>query len=177
VPSVSLLAEFPVAIVDTVVDKRGSRELAKSYLDFLYTREGQTIAAENGNRVHDAAVTAQFKDKFPEVRLVTVEDVFGGWANASRRSISRPMVCSTRFTATVDLNPHFASDGRRPSGNSPAICLFPSKDASLEASRICPGCRFRSGSPCFTWPDRRAAARRAASSRPRASVPRITGAS
>lgn len=91
VPSVSLLAEFPVAIVDKVVDKHGSRELAKSYLDFLYTPEGQTIAAENGNRVHDAAAAAQFKDKFPEVRLVTVEDVFGGWANVQKE--------------------HFASDG------------------------------------------------------------------
>jgi sulfate/thiosulfate transport system substrate-binding protein len=78
-PSVSLLAEFPVAIVDKVVDQRGSRELAKAYLDFLYTPEGQKILAENGNRVNDQAVAAQFKDKFPEVRLVTVEDVFGGW--------------------------------------------------------------------------------------------------
>jgi sulfate transport system substrate-binding protein len=79
-PSVSLLAEFPIAIVDKVVDKRGSRELAKSYLDHLYTPEGQKIAAEFGLRVNDAAVAAEFKDKFPEVRLVTVEDQFGGWA-------------------------------------------------------------------------------------------------
>jgi len=78
-PSVSLLAEFPVAIVDKVADKQGSRELAKSYLDFLYTPEGQKIAAEHGNRVRDEKVAAEFKDKFPEVRLVTVEDVFGGW--------------------------------------------------------------------------------------------------
>lgn len=78
-PSVSLLAEFPVAIVDKVVDKRDSREFAKSYLDFLYTPEGQKIAAEHGNRVNDEAVAAEFKDKFPEIRLVTVEDVFGGW--------------------------------------------------------------------------------------------------
>lgn len=79
IPSVSLLAEFPVAIVDKVVDKRGSRDLAKSYLDFLYTPEGQRIAAQHGNRVHEPAVAAEFKDQFPEVRLVTVEDVFGGW--------------------------------------------------------------------------------------------------
>lgn len=78
-PSVSLLAEFPVAIVDKVVDKHGSRDLAKAYLDFLYTPEGQKIAAENGNRVNDEKVAAEFKDKFPNVRLVTVEDVFGGW--------------------------------------------------------------------------------------------------
>jgi len=79
VPSVSLLAEFPVAIVDRVVDKRGSRDFAKSYLEFLYTPEGQTIAAEYGHRVHEPEVAAKYKDQFPEVRLATVEDVFGGW--------------------------------------------------------------------------------------------------
>ena len=78
-PSVSLLAEFPVAIVDKVVDKKGSRDAAKAYLDFLYSPEGQKIAAENGNRVNDEAVAGEFKDQFPDVRLVTVEDVFGGW--------------------------------------------------------------------------------------------------
>ncbi|MGB3502833.1 MAG: sulfate ABC transporter substrate-binding protein [Mesorhizobium sp.] len=78
-PSVSLLAEFPVAIVDKVVDKRGSRDLAKTYLDFLYSPEGQKIAAEFGNRVNDPAVAAEFKDRFPDIRLVKVEDVFGGW--------------------------------------------------------------------------------------------------
>ncbi len=78
-PSVSLLAEFPVAIVDKVVDKHGSRDLAKTYLDFLYTADGQKILAEFGNRVNDEAVAGEFKDKFPDVRLVTVETVFGGW--------------------------------------------------------------------------------------------------
>jgi sulfate/thiosulfate transport system substrate-binding protein len=79
VPPVSVLAEFPVAIVDKVVDERGSRDFAKAYLDFLYTPEGQRIIAENGNRVNDAAIAAEFKEQFPDVRLVTVEDVFGGW--------------------------------------------------------------------------------------------------
>jgi len=79
VPEMSILAEFPVAIVDRVVDKRGSRDFAKSYLDFLYSPEGQRIIAENGNRVNDEAVAAEFKEQFPQVRLVTVEDVFGGW--------------------------------------------------------------------------------------------------
>lgn len=79
VPSVSLLAEFPVAIVDKVAEKRGSRDLAKSYLDFLYSPDGQKILAENGNRPNDPTVAAAFKDQFPEVRLVKVEDVFGGW--------------------------------------------------------------------------------------------------
>jgi sulfate transport system substrate-binding protein len=78
-PSVSLLAEFPVAIVDKVVDEKGSRDAAKAYLDFLYSPDGQKIAAENGLRANDKAVAGEFKDQFPDVRLVTVEDVFGGW--------------------------------------------------------------------------------------------------
>jgi sulfate transport system substrate-binding protein len=78
-PSVSLLAEFPVAVVDKVADSRGSRDLAKAYLDFLYSPEGQKVAAEFGHRVHDEAVAAEFKDRFPEIRLVNVDDVFGGW--------------------------------------------------------------------------------------------------
>lgn len=84
VPSVSLLAEFPVAIVDKVADEHGTSELAKTYLDFLYTPEGQKIEAENGLRVRDEKVAAEFKDKFPEVRLVTVEDAFGGWEKVQK---------------------------------------------------------------------------------------------
>ena len=78
-PSLSLLAEFPVAIVDKVADDNGSRDLAKSYLEFLYTPEGQKIEAEYSLRVRDEKVAGEFKDKFPPVRLVTVEEVFGGW--------------------------------------------------------------------------------------------------
>lgn len=84
VPPVSLLAEFPVAVVDKVVDKRGTRDVATAYLDFLYTPAGQKILAENGNRVHDKTVAAEFAASFPEVRLLTVEDVFGGWANIQK---------------------------------------------------------------------------------------------
>ena len=79
VPSVSLLAEFPVAVVDKVAEKRGSTELANAYLTFLYSEEGQRILAEHGNRVHHEGVKAEFADQFPEIRLVTVEVVFGGW--------------------------------------------------------------------------------------------------
>lgn len=78
-PSVSFLSEFPVAIVDKVVDARGSRDLAKAYLDFLFTPEGQEVAAANFHRVHDEAVSANYAEQFPEIRLVTVEDAFGGW--------------------------------------------------------------------------------------------------
>lgn len=83
-PSVSVLGEFPVAVVDRVAEKHGTRELAKSYLDFLYTPEGQTIAAEFGHRVHEPSVEAKFKDQFPNVRLLTVEDTFGGWEKVQK---------------------------------------------------------------------------------------------
>lgn len=83
-PSVSFLSEFPVAIVDKVVDARGSRDLAKAYLDFLFTPEAQEIAAQNFHRVHDQTVAAKHADTFPEVRLVTVEDAFGGWDKVAK---------------------------------------------------------------------------------------------
>lgn len=79
VPSQSLLAEFPVTVVDKYADKHGTQALAKAYLEFLYTPEGQTILAKQYNRVNDKGVSAKFKDKFPNVKLVTVEQEFGGW--------------------------------------------------------------------------------------------------
>jgi sulfate transport system substrate-binding protein len=79
VPPTSLLAEFPVSVVDRYADKHGTRALATAYLEYLYTPEGQTILAKAYNRVNDKAVAAQFKDKFPEVKLYRVEDEFGGW--------------------------------------------------------------------------------------------------
>lgn len=79
VPSVSLLAEFPVAVVDKVAEKHGTQTLSKDYLSFLYSPEGQEVLARNGNRVHEASVLEKHKAEFPEVRLVKVEDVFGGW--------------------------------------------------------------------------------------------------
>jgi len=83
IPSVSLLSEFPVAIVDRVVDSRGTRDLAKSYLDFLFTPEGQEIAAANFHRVYDEGVAAAHAADFPEVRLVDVDETFGGWAKVN----------------------------------------------------------------------------------------------
>lgn len=97
VPSVSLLSEFPVAIVDKVVDKRGTRDLAKSYLDFLYTPEGQKIAAEFGHRVNDPTVAAEFKDQFPEIRLVNVDDVFGGWKNISKEHFAEGAILDSLY--------------------------------------------------------------------------------
>lgn len=79
VPPTSLLAEFPVTVVDKFADKHGTRALATAYLEYLYSTEGQTILAKAYNRVSDTAVSAQFKDKFPDVKLYRVEDEFGGW--------------------------------------------------------------------------------------------------
>ncbi len=80
VPPVSLIAEFPVAVVDKYADKHGTKELAKAYLDYLYSPEGQEVIAGFNNRVHDEGVAS--KHKLPEVRLLTVENVFGGWDKA-----------------------------------------------------------------------------------------------
>ncbi|MDO1584262.1 thiosulfate ABC transporter substrate-binding protein CysP [Rhizobium oryzicola] len=79
IPSVSLLSEFPVAVVDKVTKKHGTEQLAKSYLDFLYSEEGQRIAAQFGHRVNNEKIAAEFKGEFPAIRLVKVDDVFGGW--------------------------------------------------------------------------------------------------
>lgn len=84
VPSLSILAEPPVAVVDQVVDKNGNRELAEAYLNFLYTEEGQKLAAKHYYRPTLAAVATQFKDQFPEMELLTIDD-FGGWTEAQSK--------------------------------------------------------------------------------------------
>jgi sulfate transport system substrate-binding protein len=78
-PPTSLIAEFPVSVVDKIVDARGSRAIAEAYLNFLYSPEGQEIIVRFGNRVHEPSVVAKHKAEFPEVRLATVEHMFGGW--------------------------------------------------------------------------------------------------
>ncbi len=98
VPEVSLLAEFPVTVVDKVVDKRGSRKIAESYLNYLYTPEGQEILAQNFNRVHDKAVIEKHKDIYPDVRLVTVEDVFGGWDKVQKEHFAEGAILDQLFT-------------------------------------------------------------------------------
>jgi len=80
VPSVSILAEPPVAIVDEVVDKRGTREVATAYLNFLYSPEGQKIAADNYYRPRDASSIAA--GAFPAVKLFGIDEAFGGWKKA-----------------------------------------------------------------------------------------------
>ncbi|MFM2328312.1 MAG: hypothetical protein RLZZ494_415, partial [Pseudomonadota bacterium] len=85
VPSISILAEPPVAVVDKVVDKRGTRAIAQAYLEFLYTPEGQKIAADNWYRPIDPKVSAQFAKVFPVVKLFTIDNTFGGWATAQKK--------------------------------------------------------------------------------------------
>jgi len=86
VPSVSILAEPPVAIIDADVDANGTREAATAYLQYLYSQEGQTLAAKNGYRpsnpeLVDSGILEQFPEQFPEIQLVTIER-FGGWKKA-----------------------------------------------------------------------------------------------
>lgn len=82
VPSQSILAEPPVAIVDKVVDRRGTRKVAEAYLQFLYTPEGQEIIARNYYRPRLDSVAKKYASTFPKLKLVTIDDVFGGWAKA-----------------------------------------------------------------------------------------------
>jgi len=81
-PSVSILAEPPVSVVDTVVDKRGTRKVAEAYLKYLYSPEGQEITAKDGYRPRDAAVAAKYAGKFPQLSMFTVDEAFGGWQKA-----------------------------------------------------------------------------------------------
>jgi len=83
-PPSSILAEPPVAVVDKVVDRRGTRAVAQAYLDYLYTPEGQEIAARNFYRPIDPAVAAKHSKVFPKINLFTIDDVFGGWTKAQK---------------------------------------------------------------------------------------------
>jgi len=83
IPSVSILAEPPVALVDANVNKRGTREVATAYLQFLYTPEGQRIAAQSFYRPRDPAAAAA--GAFPQIKLFTIDERFGGWARAQPR--------------------------------------------------------------------------------------------
>ncbi|MGN7481193.1 sulfate ABC transporter substrate-binding protein [Priestia megaterium] len=80
-PSLSILAEPPVAVVDKVAEKKGTTKVAKAYLKYLYTEKGQEIAAENYYRPRNEKVLEKHKDQFPSLNLVTIKD-FGGWKKA-----------------------------------------------------------------------------------------------
>ena len=81
-PSLSILAEPPVAVVDKMAGKHGAKAVAQAYLEYLYTPEGQEIAAKNFYRPRDPGVAAKHASEFPKVSLVTVDEVFGGWKKA-----------------------------------------------------------------------------------------------
>jgi len=83
VPSVSILAEPTVAVVDKVVDKRGTREVSQAYLEFLYTPEGQEIAAKHFYRPSNKEILAKYASQYPKLKLFTINDVFGGWTKAT----------------------------------------------------------------------------------------------
>lgn len=85
VPSLSILAEPPVAVVDKIVKKKGTEEVAKAYLEYLYTETGQEIAAKNYYRPRNEEVLKKYADIFPAIDLVTIDDDFGGWEKAQEK--------------------------------------------------------------------------------------------
>jgi sulfate/thiosulfate transport system substrate-binding protein len=83
-PSVSILAEPPVSVVDKVVDRKGTREVATAYLEYLYSPEGQEIAARNFYRPRSPEIGEKYAKQFPKIELFTIDDVFGGWTKAQK---------------------------------------------------------------------------------------------
>jgi sulfate transport system substrate-binding protein len=83
-PSLSILAEPPVAVVDRNVDRKGTRRAAEAYLQYLYSEEGQDIAARNFYRPSDPKVAAKYAKQFPQLTLATIDGAFGGWRNATK---------------------------------------------------------------------------------------------
>jgi sulfate/thiosulfate-binding protein len=85
IPSVSILAEPPVAVVDKVVERKGTRAVAEAYLNYLYSKEGQEIAARNYYRPRDPDVAKKYEKVFPKMNLFTIDEVFGGWTAAHKK--------------------------------------------------------------------------------------------
>ena len=83
-PSISILAEPPVAVVDKVVDKKGTRKAAQAYLEYLYSPEAQEIIAKNYYRPRDPKVAAKYASQFAKVKLFTIDEAFGGWQKAQK---------------------------------------------------------------------------------------------
>jgi sulfate transport system substrate-binding protein len=98
-PPTSILAEPPVAVVDKVVDKRGTRAVATAYLEYLYSPEGQEIAARHFYRPIDPAIAAKYAANFPKISLFTIAEVFGGWAKAQKTHFSDGGVFDQIYTA------------------------------------------------------------------------------
>jgi sulfate transport system substrate-binding protein len=85
VPSLSILAEPPVAVVEGVVGRKGTKAVAEEYLAYLYSADGQEIAAKHHYRAGDPQVAAKHAASFPKVNLFTIQQVFGGWAEAQKK--------------------------------------------------------------------------------------------
>jgi sulfate/thiosulfate transport system substrate-binding protein len=83
-PSVSILAEPPLSVVDAVADRKGTRAVAEAYLRYWYSKEGQEIAARNSYRPRDPEIAKEYENSFAKVDLFTVDDVFGGWTRAQK---------------------------------------------------------------------------------------------
>ncbi|MDZ7288689.1 MAG: sulfate ABC transporter substrate-binding protein [candidate division KSB1 bacterium] len=83
-PSISILAEPTVALVDKYADKHGTRAVAQAYLEYLYSEQGQEIAAQNFYRPHSPTVAARYASQFPKINLFTIGEVFGGWQTAHK---------------------------------------------------------------------------------------------
>ncbi|HSH57166.1 MAG TPA: thiosulfate ABC transporter substrate-binding protein CysP [Halomonas sp.] len=88
VPPVSILAEFPVAVVEPNTERNGTEELARAYVEYLYSEEAQRQLAGFNYRVHDESVAEEFAEQFPETELLRVEEVFGGWDEAMETHFS-----------------------------------------------------------------------------------------
>lgn len=98
VPSLSILAEPPVTIVDKNVDRKGTRELATAYLEFLYSDEGQRIAAKHFYRPRNTDIAAEFSNQFTQLELVTIDEYFGGWTQATQRFFAEGGVFDQIYT-------------------------------------------------------------------------------
>jgi sulfate transport system substrate-binding protein len=83
-PSLSILAEPPLAVVDAVTDRKGTRAVAEAYLRYWYSKEGQEIAARNSYRPRDPEIASEYVNSFAKVELFTIDEVFGGWAKAQK---------------------------------------------------------------------------------------------
>lgn len=88
IPSISILAEPPVAVVDSIVDKKGTREVAEAYLNYLYTDVGQELAAKHYYRPRNVDILSKYSDVFPAIELITIDDNFGGWQHAQKTHFS-----------------------------------------------------------------------------------------
>ncbi|MDR1958908.1 MAG: sulfate ABC transporter substrate-binding protein [Planctomycetaceae bacterium] len=105
IPSISILAEPPAAVVDRVADKRGTRDLAEAYLAFLYTDKAQNIIAKHHYRPRNAAVAAEYASKFPPLELFTIDEVFGGWKKTQPEHFGKEGIYSRMMEQTGQKTP------------------------------------------------------------------------